>query len=239
MANTDAILRDTINMLKKMKSKINNIFSPIPNLEKTYALIDESINIINDIIRKKKYDYPDLASKIYEKTDEINKNIFNIRKNPNLLLEEIKKLRKYIAASYYDFTGEIDKVRKAYREFITAFTITLILLPIFFGFSILFIGFLLFPLLISIHAYRARRKLGLIISSALIPISLFICFQAMLYMLYAFMDNGEIYRIVNALNISPLIAYIIVIVIGGLGTIGLILSLKSFLTLYKSLDAFI
>lgn len=239
MPNTDTILRNTVDELSRIKLKINNFLQLSPSLPKINSLIDESINILNKIIREKKHDYPELADKIYEKTRRIAQKLPSTRNDPDRLLYELKMLKTYIGASYYDFTGEIEKVRRAYKEFITAFTITIILIPIFFGFSILFIGFLIFPLFISIHAYRARRKLGLVISSALIPISLFICTQATLYMIYALMSGDEINRITSVLGVSPVIAYAIVSVIGVLGITGLILGLRSFITLYKSLDAFI
>ncbi len=160
-------------------------------------------------------------------------------KNPPKLEEAVSRLSSAIVASYWDFTGKINIVRKAYRRYIISFVIALIIAPLFLRISVILVGFLIFPLFISIHAFKARRKLGAIIASVLIPFTMLVDAIALNYSVRALFNPTEIHEVAMELGIDVWIMYSIIIAI-LLGAItSFILAVTSFITLYKNIDALV
>ncbi len=240
VASSKTLLTQMKEVVSRIRKKSNNFFKNNPHLlNRINNIVDNILDKIDLIKKEQVYDLPEIANALYRKSLEIDK-VLNKRSSieSKELISMLQELKIVLSAAYYDFTGKIEIVKKAYKKYILAFTITLVLAPLFTGFNVLFIGFLMFPLLLSIHAYRARKRFGVLISSALFPLIVFICFQAVYYSIYSILNYSEINYISSSLNIPTTIAYIIVVAIGIIGTIGLVYGIYSFYILYKNMDAF-
>jgi len=107
-----------------------------------------------------------LNRKCIQMLNEFSKLDFSDQHALKEYLDKVNYLARYVFASYYDFTNKLQVIRRAYRLIILSFVISIILAPLILGASIIFISILMFPLFISIHAFRARRKLGLVIMAS-------------------------------------------------------------------------
>lgn len=228
-------------VLREIYTKINSFYRSKPQDKyflKSLREIEKVLNILNSIEQEIETSKSDIIEGLIRKASMLRDSLSYLSKSPSTLYREVHKLTTYIRASYYDLTNKLGEVKRSYRMYITAFVISLILMPIFLGASILFIGILMFPLFISIHAFRARKKLGPLIASALIPIILFVCTNAVWYSLYAFSTGSEITELSKVVG-STFVAMIIILVLGILGILGIVLAIYSYIKLMKYLDAFI
>ncbi len=209
------------------------------NLRRAEELFEIIESNLTRSIEELSVDNEELAKSLLNKISELRKKLSELPEGKKEYLDFLKRVSSYVSAAYYDFTGRIGEIKRAYRMYITSFVIALVLLPIFLGAGVLLIGFLLFPLFLSIHAYRARRKLGIFISSALFPLIIFIGVHAVYYMLYSLVTSDELGRISSALQVDLITSVAIVIALGVAGLTALVMAIKSFLTLYRNISAFI
>jgi len=234
-------LNELLKALEELDLKLKKFF---PKLTPKYSLklskyISHAMDYTRKSINELKVDDVNLANALLVKARELTRNVSKLVKNPPKLEEAVSRLSSAIVASYWDFTGKINIVRKAYRRYIISFVIALIIAPLFLRISVILVGFLIFPLFISIHAFKARRKLGAIIASVLIPFTMLVDAIALNYSVRALFNPTEIHEVAMELGIDVWIMYSIIIAI-LLGAItSFILAVTSFITLYKNIDALV
>ncbi|MCD6487665.1 MAG: hypothetical protein J7K21_00370 [Desulfurococcales archaeon] len=241
MVKSREYLEELLTLLNRIDQKLNDflpIFTNKKKIIKTKNLVRKAISYTRSSIKELRNDKYELAKALVDKARNTMSLLNKIdQDSASDVVDSIERLSSYIVASYYDFSGKINIIKKAYRRYILAFALALILSPLFIGASILLIGFLIFPLLISIHAFRARRKLGAIIASILLPLTMFIDILALNYMVYSFLNPEEIYSAANQLGIGVESMYVIVLLIGIIAGISFILAIRSFIALYRNIDA--
>ena len=235
-------LRDHLEKLR-VGLKEKQCFFPHKQLLTVTKLLGRAVKVTDLTIHELKYDLPELARSLNTKCRQLlnkyNSLDFRDRRALREYLDDVRYFTRYVFAAYYDFTGKLSIVKRAYKLYVLSFVISIILAPLIIGASIMFIGLLMFPLFISIHAFRARRKLGLVIASTLAPFILFISANALYYSIYALLYSEEVEVIASALNVSIVLAYLILIGILFASIVSLILVTYSFIVLYRHMDAFI
>ncbi len=237
------LLLDTKNSIQKIMEKIDYFSKqgllPPKISFKTKKNLEEALKYIDMSLEEMKYGNVLLAEKLLKASRSILREITKLVQRPRELAHRTSLLRSYASAAYYDFSGKITIVRKAYKKYILAFVLAIILTPLFFRGAGILIGFLLFPMLISIHAFRARRKLGAVIASILLPLIVFIDSIALYYVAYACSSPSEIQKITEALGVSPAIAYLVLAGIALMAGVSLYHSIYSFIVLYKNIDSLV
>jgi len=235
-------LRDHLEKLK-VSLQEKQYFFPHKQLLAVVKLLNRAIRTVNSTIHELKYDLPELAKSLSMKCNQLLNEYdsldFRNKRALREYLDNVKYFTRYIFAAYYDFTGKLSIVKRAYKLYVLSFVISIILAPLIIGASIMFIGLLMFPLFISIHAFRARRKLGLVIASTLVPFILFISANALYYSIYALLHLEEVEVIASALNVGILLAYLILVGILLASIVSLTFVTYSFIVLYRHMDAFI
>jgi len=234
-------LNELLKTLEELDSKLKKFFPKLPpkysiSLSKT---ITRAIEYTKKSISECRIDNVKLADALLTKAKDAVKNFTLLSRYPPKLALTIERLTTAIVASYWDFTGKINIVRKAYRRYLTSFVIALIIAPLFLKISIILVGFLMFPLFISMHAFRARRKLGAIIASALTPFTMLVDVMALNYSVRTLFSPSDIAEAASSMGVDLWIMYLIIILILIGATISLILSITSFITLYKNIDALV
>ncbi|RLG84303.1 MAG: hypothetical protein DRO40_01775 [Thermoprotei archaeon] len=233
-------LRELLRILDQLDLELKAFFSNSPqDYNRLSRRILKSKEYVNKSIQEIKVNDYKLSLALVDKA----KNALRLlRKNDvkkDDVVSEVEKLTSYIVASYWDFTGYIAIVKKAFRRYILSFVLALIIAPIFLRITVFLIGFLLFPLFISIHAFRARRKLGAVLASVLIPFTMLVDAVAINYSIKTLIDPSEVGNAASALGIGIEFMYMSLIAIILVASISFIFAIKSFIIIYKNIDSLV
>lgn len=228
-------------ILEKIDFKLRSfLYKTNPRLySKLHKRIVKAVDYINRSIAELRVDDTKLAEALYSRVSRLQHSLEMKGISIEKIIVEVEKLTSYLIASYWDFSGRINIVRKAYRRYLLSFVIALVLAPIFIKTPVMLLGILLFPLFISIHAFRARRRLGILIASALIPFTMFVDAVAIRGSLATLIDPEELHKAASGIGVPEGVMVLILVLIIIAASISFFMAVKSFITLYRNIEALI
>jgi hypothetical protein len=183
-------------------------------------------------------DRPELAERLAREAARLATEAARLPKNVEEFHWKLKLFSSHLSASYYDFSSRLRTVRLGYRLYVASTVIAMVLMPIFLPVGFIMLGVYVLGLLISIHAFRARRKLGPLIAAALLPVALFTDVIALRYSIYALTTPAEVARMTVEAGLSTAAAHAILLIILFASTASLAMGFYSLYTIYRHVDAF-
>ncbi|ABM80097.1 hypothetical protein [Hyperthermus butylicus] len=211
--------------------------------ERALREVERARSAVQKVLGELRIDQYDLAVALNKSADSVLRTFSRLDPSDRGAVEEavwrLHVFSNYVAASYYDFSSRLTHVRRAYRLYVLAAVLAMILTPIFLRAGFLMLGIYVFALLVSIHAFRSRRKLGPLIAAALLPLILFISIIGLRYAVYALTTPSEIERIIEVAGFSMQTAYVVVGAILAVSAAALVLAVYSMYVIYRSMDAFV
>ncbi len=201
-------------------------------------LIDECVGVLERVRAEMRVDLPELARSLSRRVDRLLSAAGGLPRGANVFYEELHSFCSYLRASYYDFTSKLGVVRRGYRLYVFSTVVAMVLMPIFFRVGLFLLGVYVLGLLISIHAFRARRKLGPLIAAALLPLALFTSLIALRYSIYALTTPGELARMVSESGLSPGTAKLLLAGIAAASAASTVSGFYALYTIARHMDAF-
>jgi hypothetical protein len=200
--------------------------------------IDRCMVALERIMGELRVENLQLADALLREADRLVSRASSLPRGLDDFLWSLRLFRSRLSVSYYDFSSRLTVVRRGYRLYVLATVIAMVLMPIFFNVGFLLLGVYVLGLMVSIHAFRARRKLGPLIAAALLPLALFTAVIALRYAVYALATPGELARMVAESGLSRAAAELVLTLIALGSAASLVSGLYSLCILFRHIDAF-
>jgi hypothetical protein len=224
--------------LRKLRRLIEARVKSEEEKSKLMTEVDRCLNALERILDDVRVENPELAMSLSREADKLVSKASSLPRGLEDFLWSLRLFRSHLLASYYDFSSKLTIVRRGYRLYVLSTVIAMILMPVFFNVGFFLLGIYVLGLMISIHAFRVRRKLGPLIAAALLPLALFTAAIALKYSIYALSIPAELARMVSESGLSEGTAKLILILIAVGSSVSLVSGFYALYVLFRHMDAF-